>query len=109
MRLRLFIFLAILSAPAWNSNITASVPKAVKGVMDLKVIDNPEKFIVKLNGDWEFYWGKILRPDDFSSGSVKPDYYGIVPSYWTDYPRTKLKLKNTDMPPTDLQFCFLMD
>ena len=60
-------------------------------MLDLREISNPEKFIVKLNGEWEFYWGKMLRPDDFNSDSINPDYFGNVPSYWTDYPQESVK------------------
>ena len=60
-------------------------------MIDLREINNPAKFIVKLNGEWEFYWGKMLHPDDFKSDSIKPDYFGNVPSYWTDYPQESVK------------------
>jgi signal transduction histidine kinase len=91
MRIRLFIFQAIITALTLNLNATAAVPKAAKGVLDLREISNPAKFVVKLNGEWEFYWGKMLHPNDFYSTPYKPDYFGIVPSYWTDYPRESVK------------------
>lgn len=61
-------------------------PEAIDGVLDLREIPDPEHFMVKLNGEWEFYWKKMLRPNDFITGSHIPDYYGNVPSYWTSYP-----------------------
>lgn len=87
MRLRflfqiLFIFLFSL-----NLNARDSKPKAVKGVLDLRNLQQPDHFLVNLNGEWEFYWKKLLRPFDFNSNNFKPDYYGYVPSYWTDYPK----------------------
>jgi hypothetical protein len=33
----------------------------------------------------------MLHPFDFSAGNQKPDYYGKVPSYWTDYPAESVK------------------
>ncbi|HEX2921919.1 MAG TPA: ATP-binding protein [Bacteroidales bacterium] len=60
---------------------------ATNGVLDLRQIENHDHFILKLNGEWEFYWKEMLRPHDFDSASIKPDYYGNVPSYWTDYPK----------------------
>ena len=42
-------------------------PVAVKGIIDLREISNPENFIVNLNGEWEFYWKKMLRPYDFDA------------------------------------------
>ena len=62
-----------------------SDPIAVKGIIDLREISDPENFIVNLNGEWEFYWMKMIRPHDFNSGTMEPDLYGKVPSYWTDY------------------------
>lgn len=61
-------------------------PVAKGGVFDLREIGNKEKFILQLNGEWEFYWDKMLHPDDFENpGKYKPDCFGKVPSYWTDY------------------------
>src|SRR5512140_3207788 len=65
--------------------------KAVKGILDLRGIKNPDHFIIRLNGQWEIYWKKMLRPNDFKKGNIKPDYYGNVPSYWTDYPEDSVR------------------
>lgn len=84
MRSRLLIILALaifIVIPA--EGIT---PKAVKGVMDLRHLEKGERFFVNLNGEWEFYWNKMLHPYDFEERELIPDYYGEVPSYWTDYP-----------------------
>ena len=91
MRIRLLILHALIIVLTINLNTSASIPKAVKGVIDLRNIGNSDKFIVKLNGEWEFYWGKMLHPDDFIAGTIKPDYFGNVPSYWTDYPQESVK------------------
>jgi signal transduction histidine kinase len=77
--LYLFLFISL------NLFARGPDPIAVKGITDLREISDPENFIVKLNGDWEFYWMKLMRPYDFDSGIMKPDFYGKVPSYWTDY------------------------
>ncbi|HEX2970638.1 MAG TPA: ATP-binding protein [Bacteroidales bacterium] len=61
-------------------------PVAEKGVLDLREMKDKDRFLVKLNGEWEFYWKKMLHPHDFSTTRQKPDYYGKVPSYWIDYP-----------------------
>ena len=77
----------ILIFIAFNACIvSASVaPLAEKGVMDLRKIENQEEFIIQLNGEWEFYWNRMLHPYDFTNNSIKPDCFGKVPSYWTDY------------------------
>jgi signal transduction histidine kinase len=69
----------------------ASEPSAVKGVIDLRETAN-DNFIVRLKGEWEFYWNKLLKPDDFRSDvRLKPDLFGSVPSYWTSYPDDSVK------------------
>ncbi len=72
------------------------MPVAVKGTFDLRETAQDNGFIVKLNGQWEFYWKKMLHPHDFSEIiKIKPDYYGKVPSYWTDYPSDSVKTTGT--------------
>ena len=66
-------------------------PVAVNGILDLREISDPNHFIIKLNGEWEFYWKKMLHPHDFNGVKIIPDYYGKVPSYWTDYPQKFIK------------------
>ncbi len=62
-----------------------STPVVTRGVLDLRGLNLDSRFITKLNGEWEFYWNSLLRPNDFRSGTRVPDIYGRVPSYWTDY------------------------
>jgi signal transduction histidine kinase len=91
MRVRPVFLYLLLSFSSFFLNAKELAPSAVKGILDLREISNPEHFIVRLNGEWEFYWKKILRPNDFTEGHYKPDYYGRVPSYWTDYPAGSVK------------------
>jgi len=86
MRIRNLLFLLVfLSASDCFCNIYTKTPAAVKGILDLRNTAN-DNFVLKLNGEWEFYWNKLLKPDDFRSHiKIKPDLYGRVPSYWTDY------------------------
>jgi signal transduction histidine kinase len=88
MRIRL-IFLLLF----FTLNLLAKVPDpvAVKGVLNLSKISNPDNFIINLNGEWEFYWKKMLHPYNFKARKIIPDYFGKVPSYWTDYPQDQVK------------------
>jgi signal transduction histidine kinase len=88
--LRWFLIQLII-VPVVSLQLAAASPTAIKGVMDLRQISNNEKFILKLNGEWEFYWKKMLHPEDFALSAIKPDYYGRVPSYWTDYNQDSVK------------------
>ena len=94
MRLRL-VYLFILF-PFFTLTLVAREPspRAIKGVLDLREIKNPDHFIFRLNGEWKFYWKKMLHPYDFKPGNLKPDYFGKVPSYWTDYPPQSVKTEN---------------
>lgn len=60
MRTRLSILLILLIAPLFDSGAKEAIPKAIKGVIDLREIGNVNSFIVKLNGEWEFYWKKMI-------------------------------------------------
>jgi signal transduction histidine kinase len=86
---RILIFLLLMAC----SGLGATNPqqKAVKGIFDLRSIDPNSQFAVKLTGEWSFYWNKMLRPFDFGTREIVPDFYGTVPSYWTDYPKEIIK------------------
>ena len=78
--------LLLVSACISVPSVKGQAPHAVKGVMDLRNIENRDEFSVSLNGEWEFYWRQMLYPNDFRK-PAKPvnSYFGHVPSYWTDY------------------------
>ncbi len=83
------VALIFLLAPGLYAGIND--PVAVNGVLDLRHLNDSE-FLYKLQGSWEFYWKKMLLPKDFSGNThIKPDYFGDVPSYWTDYPSDSVK------------------
>ena len=72
-------------------SIQGQAPKAEKGVLDLRQFARDQKFIVNLNGEWEFYWKKMLYPHNFEiKEKPAPDLYGVVPSYWSDYKGMKI-------------------
>ncbi len=57
--------------------------KAENGRMDLASWDTKDTKILKLDGEWEFYWDELLGPEDFKTGShTEPDGYMQVPSLW---------------------------
>jgi signal transduction histidine kinase len=92
MKLRLKFILTISLISLFCFGLSGQNPTAVKGILDLRNIRNPDRFMVNLNGEWEFYWKKMLHPNDFVRPiPVKPDIYGKVPSYWTDYSGTTFK------------------
>ncbi len=60
--------------------------RAVNGYLDISGQDfNSENFI-NLDGEWEFYWNRLLTPADFSSAAFPVKTGNItVPSYWNGY------------------------
>ena len=57
--------LLILSA-CRNESTRRISPEAVKGVLDLTKWDFEKDGLVKLKGEWEFYWQQHLIPQDFT-------------------------------------------
>lgn len=68
------------------SNAKDAAPYARHGVIDLSKIDMSKSDPVRLDGEWEFYWKKLLTPDDFH-GSPLPaavPTYQTLPAAWND-------------------------
>ncbi len=91
---KVLILLALMISLFSSCRTGEPVPYAGKGIIRLDKMKDNSRFFVRLNGEWEFYWQKMLHPNDFRLGSEPyPDHYGRVPSYWTDY---HIKGVNTD-------------
>jgi signal transduction histidine kinase len=86
MRIRLLILFITFTLAQFSRISYGGTPVVKNGIIDLRNENITEKYIITLNGDWEFYWLKKLYPNDFKAADMpKPDIYGKVPSYWTDY------------------------
>ncbi|HRZ27664.1 MAG TPA: diguanylate cyclase, partial [Spirochaetota bacterium] len=69
-----------------NAPIKQVNPTAKNGILDLSGLDFDRTGAVKLDGEWEFYWNRLLGPDDFTiAHPVPPDGYYPVPLFWTGY------------------------
>ena len=87
----IFIFLLInlisLTTACESNVMSKKHPLAVEGVLDLREWDFRNDGLVKLDGEWEFYWQKLLMPEDF----VKGTYYLVnrhlinIPRSWSGY------------------------
>lgn len=93
--IRLFLIAFLAAFTTSLVTITADAAQPVKGVLDLRNVEIDSKYTVRLNGEWEFYWKKFYRPNQFRMG-VKPlpDGYIKVPSYWTDFEEGTFKTDN---------------
>jgi hypothetical protein len=86
MKFRISLLVLMILSVTLVYEVSGQTPIAVKGVIDLRNIPNKNKFIVRLNGEWGFYWKKMLHPNTFTGlRAPEPDLYGKIPSYWTAY------------------------
>jgi two-component system, LytTR family, sensor kinase len=46
---------------------------------------NPQTGNVSLNGEWEFYFNRLLTKQESGTGSIHPDIIANVPSTWNTY------------------------
>jgi adenylate cyclase len=70
-----------------------AAPKAVEGVLDLSDWNFEKDGIIKLDGEWEFYWEQLLEPQDFAK-DILPEKTGFVsvPGNWRKYKKFGKKL-----------------
>ncbi|MEK0317280.1 hybrid sensor histidine kinase/response regulator [Cohnella sp. 56] len=52
------------------------------GSIDLRDWDCASDITVPLNGEWAFYWSRLLSPSDLARGEIQPDTYMKVPGHW---------------------------
>ena len=60
------------------------------GVLDLTQWDFNRDGNIKLDGEWEFYWNRLLSHKDIQE--EKPDLFADVPGAWNEYSLTGEKL-----------------
>lgn len=53
---------------------------ATKGLLDISQKEIPAR-VIKLEGQWEFYWSQLLSPEDFPQSKVS---YAELPSLWNN-------------------------
>lgn len=83
----IIIFLLFLGGcNFFNNGKSTKQYHVLDGQIDLQNWDFKRDSYVKLDGYWEFYWLKLLTPDDFQKGKkpLNKDYIK-VPLYWNDY------------------------
>jgi class 3 adenylate cyclase len=94
MKLLYLITLSIFSFLIVSCNSNQKIaPKAVKGVLDLRNWDFEKDGIIKLDGEWEFYWQQFLTSKDFDT--VQNKHFINVPDVWNDYDWNGQKLSGT--------------
>ncbi|TGN10402.1 7TM diverse intracellular signaling domain-containing protein [Leptospira ilyithenensis] len=68
---------------------------AENGLFLLNEHSSDEHSLVKLDGEWEFYYEKFYTEDDFAKDSSPNKYYFNLPGFWNDKMIDGTKLKGT--------------
>lgn len=77
----LILIVLLLSGSLFISK--SNSPEADKGLLDLSRWNFERDGNVKLDGQWEFYWNKLLKYKNIQK--EKPNTYVKVPSTWNEY------------------------
>jgi two-component system sensor histidine kinase ChiS len=83
-----YVMLAIMAVSIMVPLIrraSSKAPVAVKGILDLRNWRAEKGDTVKLNGEWEFYFGKLLTPADFKNRRPAGGTIQKVPAKWSSY------------------------
>ena len=90
----LIFFLVSVALCLTGCGRTKRTPLAKEGVIDLTGWDFERDGNVALDGDWEFYWKRLLEPEDFIS-AIPPEKTGYfqIPRFWNSYRLTGKPLK----------------
>ncbi|NDI35199.1 ATP-binding protein [Chengkuizengella sediminis] len=80
----LCIFFFVMMNYATLSN--SSAPVADNGVLDLSSW-NFEDGLVSLNGEWEYYEDKLLKPEDFAKDKFSLKEFEIIPKFPREFKR----------------------
>ena len=86
-RLVLIIIAIILCLAGGCRENGKTMPVAERGVLDLSGWDPARDGPAALDGQWEFYWDRLLTPGDFTADGKAPaqsDYLNF-PGYWKGY------------------------
>ena len=86
MKLRIRVIIGISLLLILSSCFFDKQPIAKKGVLDLSTWNFEENGIIKLDGEWEFYWKEILTPESFTDQpSVQRTGFMQLPDKWNGY------------------------
>ncbi|WP_047913211.1 hypothetical protein [Paenibacillus sp. TCA20] len=80
------VLLSLIPISILITNETRQDIQVHNGVMDLAGWDPEQEGRIKLDGEWEFYWGELLPPSFFRHGASDAVSRMImkVPSDWTE-------------------------
>ena len=81
--LKILLFFSLLIFLSCNRRIDMEpAPEAVKGYLDLSGVNLTNREVVNLDGEWEFYWKKLIRSEPESINPSNEMIYTSVPGSW---------------------------
>jgi signal transduction histidine kinase len=90
------IVAGFFSIMVMNHTVVSDVPQAVDGELDAREWNFSRDGMVRLQGEWQMVWGKLIEPKDLQ-GSI-PTSYGWqtvkVPNIWSRYEQDGIALSN---------------
>lgn len=93
MKKVLIIILLITIMMTGCSSTREETVLAKNGTLRIDSWSAENEKMVRLDGEWEFYWNKIIGFQDL--GKIKPDLFAAVPSSWDSYSVDHKKLNGT--------------
>ena len=75
------------TCPGASPALAAPQVHVLRGTLDLSRHDFTRESLVRVQGEWEFYWDRLLTPEDFSIGKPPPEPTGLLalPGSWKGY------------------------
>ncbi len=83
-----FVLLLLVLPGCTAQKADKAAPTVEKGLLDLSEWDFSERGNVSLDGDWAFYWDRLIKPGEGDGGM--PTGYYTLPSGWAKYKELKL-------------------
>jgi signal transduction histidine kinase/CheY-like chemotaxis protein len=81
-----FILVCLFLTSCSDSSQLKSPPVARQGVLDLSHWNFEKDGVIKLNGEWEFYWKQLLAPSELAASNASKEQNFIkLPSSWNGY------------------------
>jgi signal transduction histidine kinase len=79
----LFLFNFSLSCSPSLATQNSSLLKG--GVLDLSTYNWDSEGIIRLDGEWNFFWNKFVTEENYTNLSLIPDSFIIVPGEWNHF------------------------
>jgi len=81
-----YILLAfVFPSYTFAQNVDKTTPKAKNGIIDLREWDFEKEGIIKLDGEWEFYWNSFIENKKADIQTNKEPGFIEVPSLWNNH------------------------